>query len=355
MNLLEWFAVCGVHATKEATSFRSAYKLKSISLSLFPFLLSFSMDSDFWTSRLAAAKRQLNLQQNHSYNHQTSQLVDRLSIDDFEVEEEVRPDFPCPYCYEDFDIASLCSHLEEEHSCESRVTVGVASMADKTREWHLWRTRRGRSKMAWEVIRLRDGITSAYRGMILDRKVWRSRIRVESYLVVSLTCWINIYLFRMPSIAVCCKSFPVILSNPGEVSLTLKHVQRRRRLRKVAIPSSQALSLLGRDLREAHLQVLLGGSGYRSSTATSTTAAAANDPFLSSLVLNYPTFEAEEISKSVLSSVEDSTTKSVTSQHIWKLSFDPSLSAEEREKRIRQATGRAVFVQDLFASSLLAD
>lgn len=48
---------------------------------------------------------------------------DRLNIDDFEVEEEVRPDFPCPYCYEDFDIASLCSHLEEEHSSESRVTV----------------------------------------------------------------------------------------------------------------------------------------------------------------------------------------------------------------------------------------
>ncbi|MCD7450261.1 hypothetical protein HAX54_004707, partial [Datura stramonium] len=80
------------------------------------------MDSDFWTSRLAAAKRQLNLQQHHSHNHQSSQL-DRLNIDDFEVEEEVRPDFPCPYCYEDFDIASLCSHLEEEHSCESRVTV----------------------------------------------------------------------------------------------------------------------------------------------------------------------------------------------------------------------------------------
>ncbi|XP_049384557.1 protein DEHYDRATION-INDUCED 19-like [Solanum stenotomum] len=237
------------------------------------------MDSDFWTSRLAAAKRQLNLQQNHSYNHQTSQL-DRLSIDDFEVEEEVRPDFPCPYCYEDFDIASLCSHLEEEHSCESRVTVCP----------------------------------------ICSHKVSRDML---SHITVQ-----HGHLLR---------------------------VQRRRRLRKVAIPSSQALSLLGRDLREAHLQVLLGGSGYRSSTATSTTAAAANDPFLSSLVLNYPTFEAEEISKSVLSSVEDSTTKNVTSQHIWKLSFDPSLSAEEREKRIRQATGRAVFVQDLFASSLLAD
>ncbi|XP_055805358.1 protein DEHYDRATION-INDUCED 19-like isoform X2 [Solanum dulcamara] len=237
------------------------------------------MDSDFWTSRLAAAKRQLNLQQNHSYNHQTSQL-DRLSIDDFEVEEEVRPDFPCPYCYEDFDIASLCSHLEEEHSCESRVTVCP----------------------------------------ICSHKVSRDML---SHITVQ-----HGHLLR---------------------------VQRRRRLRRVAIPSSQALSLLGRDLREAHLQVLLGGSGHRSSSATSTTAAAVNDPFLSSLVLNYPTFEAEEISKSVLSTVEDSTTKNVTSQHIWKLSFDPSLSVEEREKRIRQATGRAVFVQDLFASSLLAD
>ena len=52
--------------------------------------------------------------------------LDRLGIDDFEVEDEVRPDLPCPYCYEDFDIVSLCSHLEDEHSCESKVTVRVS-------------------------------------------------------------------------------------------------------------------------------------------------------------------------------------------------------------------------------------
>ncbi|CAK9152537.1 unnamed protein product [Ilex paraguariensis] len=84
------------------------------------------MDSDFWTSRLADAKRQFTLNHHHQShnhrNHHNSQL-DRLNIDDFEVEEEVRPDFPCPYCYEDFDIVSLCSHLEDEHSCESKVTV----------------------------------------------------------------------------------------------------------------------------------------------------------------------------------------------------------------------------------------
>ncbi|KAM1592920.1 hypothetical protein ACFX1Z_036358 [Malus domestica] len=263
------------------------------------------MDSEFWTSRLAAAKRQYSTQHHHQSSH-----FDRLSIDDFEVEDEVRPDFPCPYCYEDFDIASLCSHLEDEHSCESKVT-------------------------------------------------------------------------------------------------------RRRRLRRVAIPNSQALSLLGRDLREAHLQVLLGSGGYRSENANVSNAAA-TDPFLSSLILNFPASGADEISKSVVTTTEDTSAKNAVPSHIWKsrqcdyatyagvhdqcnqitqfiafLSspkgvnndnesganvirtvdgeedypmmpivpdycfFDPSLSYEEREKRIRQATGRAGFVQDLTEAKTL--
>ncbi|KAK1426463.1 hypothetical protein QVD17_15135 [Tagetes erecta] len=205
------------------------------------------MDSDFWTARLAAAKRQFTMQ-----HHHTSHL-DRFNVDDVEVEEEIRPDFPCPYCYEDFDIGSLCSHLEDEHSCESKAA-------------------------------------------------------------------------------------------------------RRRRLRRVAVPNSQALSLLGRDLREAHLQVLLGGSYRSSNIATSSSAnasaAAATDPFLSSLVLNFPGSENEEISKSNL---DETSVKSTTPQHIWKSSFDPSLSSEEREKRMRQATGRSVFLQDLLVSTLFGD
>ncbi|PNX87137.1 protein dehydration-induced 19-like, partial [Trifolium pratense] len=132
---------------------------------------------------------------------------------------------------------------------------------------------------------------------------------------------------------------------------------RRRRLRRVAIPNSQTLSLLGRDLREAHLQVLLngGGGGYRSHS--NTVSNASTDPFLSSFILNYPACEAEEISKSVVTSAEDSSTKNTTApvQHIWKSSFDPSLSIEEREKRMRQAAGRSSFVQDLFISTLLGD
>ncbi|PSS04802.1 Protein DEHYDRATION-INDUCED 19 like [Actinidia chinensis var. chinensis] len=236
------------------------------------------MDSDFWTSRLAAAKRQLTLQQQqHHHQHRSSQL-DRLSIDDFEDEDEIRPDYPCPYCCEDFDLGSLCSHLEDEHSCESKVAIcPICSV-----------------KVASDML---------------------SHITMQ-----------HGHLFKL---------------------------QRRRRLRRVAIPNSQALSLLGRDLREAHLQVLLGGSGYRSSTANSSTAA--TDPFLSSLILNFPVSEPEDISKSILSSVNDNSTKSVTPSHIWKASFDPSLTSEEREKRMRQAAGRAVFLQDLLVSTLLGD
>lgn len=234
------------------------------------------MDSDFWTSRLAAAKRQYTLQHHHPNSH-----LDRLGIDDFDVEEEVRPDFPCPYCYEDFDIASLCTHLEDEHSCESRVTIcPICSV-----------------KVARDML---------------------SHISLQ-----------HGHLFK---------------------------IQRRRRLRRVAIPNSQTLSLLGRDLREAQLQMLLsgGGSGYRSNSAAVSNVAA-TDPFLSSFILNFPACEAEEISKSVVSSAEDSSAKNVTPEHIWKSSFDPSLSTEEREKRMRQAAGRSGFVQDLFISTLLGD
>ncbi|KAJ4830570.1 hypothetical protein Tsubulata_017026 [Turnera subulata] len=256
------------------------------------------MDSDFWTSRLAAAKRQYNLQHHHQSSH-----LDRLSIDDFEVEDEGRPDFPCPYCYEDFDIASLCSHLEDEHSCESKATVCPICSVKVSRD-------------------MLSHITLQHGHLF--------KISFDYNFMTRL----SVYLF-------------------ANKILEMWKCLRRRRLRRVAIPNSQALSLLGRDLREAHLQVLLGGGGYRSST--STVSNAATDPFLSSLILNFPASEAEEISKSVVTSVDDTSAKNAAPSHMWKSSFDPSLSQEEREKRIRQAAGRVGFVQDLLLSTLLDD
>ncbi|KAL1834153.1 protein DEHYDRATION-INDUCED 19 isoform X1 [Daucus carota subsp. sativus] len=236
------------------------------------------MDSEYWTSRLAAAKRHFI---HHHHQNNTSRLsshMDRLNMDDFvDVEEDGRPDFPCPYCYEEYDLATLCLHLKDEHPSESRVTVcPVCSV-----------------KVA------RDMLT---------------HIRMQHGHLLKL--------------------------------------HRRRRLRRVAVPDSQTLSLLGRDLREAHLQVLLGGGAYRSSTATPSPAA--TDPLLSSLIMNYPTSEAEEITKVVTSCAEDSSTNTA-SQHLWKSSFDPSLSIEERQKRITQDARKAMFMQDLVVSTLLVE
>lgn len=37
-------------------------------------------------------------------------------------------DFSCPYCFEDFDITSLCYHLEDEHCFESTPAVSAISL-----------------------------------------------------------------------------------------------------------------------------------------------------------------------------------------------------------------------------------
>ncbi|WOG85137.1 hypothetical protein DCAR_0104324 [Daucus carota subsp. sativus] len=231
------------------------------------------MDSEYWTSRLAAAKRHFI---HHHHQNNTSRLsshMDRLNMDDFvDVEEDGRPDFPCPYCYEEYDLATLCLHLKDEHPSESRVTV--------------------------------------------------------------------------------CPVCSVKVARDMLTHIRMQHGHLRRRLRRVAVPDSQTLSLLGRDLREAHLQVLLGGGAYRSSTATPSPAA--TDPLLSSLIMNYPTSEAEEITKVVTSCAEDSSTNTA-SQHLWKSSFDPSLSIEERQKRITQDARKAMFMQDLVVSTLLVE
>ncbi|GMI72849.1 drought-induced protein19 [Hibiscus trionum] len=261
------------------------------------------MDSDFWTYRLAAAKRQYNLQQ------QSSRL-DRLDIDDSEVENEVRPDFPCPFCYEEFDIVALCSHLEDEHPCESKVAICPVCSKKVSRD-------------------------------MLSHIMLQHGHLFKISLIIEL-CTVSLIMYLLGKV-----------ESLGQFPLTKDYLQRRHRLRKVAVPNSQALSLLGRDLREAHLQVLLGGGAYRSSSASTNVSNAATDPLLSSLILNFPASEAEELTKSVVNSVEDIAAKNVTPTHMWKSSFDPSLSNEERGKRIQQARGRAGFVQDLVLSTLL--
>jgi hypothetical protein len=101
----------------------------------------------------------------------------------------------------------------------------------------------------------------------------------------------------------------LIFINIWCVALTATYMQRRRRFQRGGTPSSATLSLLGKELRDAHLQALLGGStSYMGSLSTN-----AADPLLSNLGYSLPISEAEDPPKP--SVTVDIPSKPLTSIH----------------------------------------
>ncbi|KAF3782761.1 DEHYDRATION-INDUCED 19-like protein 3 [Nymphaea thermarum] len=75
------------------------------------------MDADSWAARFSASKR-------HQSGLQIRSGADlQLTFDDFDGEEDLRAEFPCPFCSEDFDIVGLCCHIDDEHSIEAKNAV----------------------------------------------------------------------------------------------------------------------------------------------------------------------------------------------------------------------------------------
>lgn len=55
-----------------------------------------------------------------SYQSSLKALNDlRLDFEDVEDEDELRAEYPCPFCEEDLDLVELCSHIDDEHPYES--------------------------------------------------------------------------------------------------------------------------------------------------------------------------------------------------------------------------------------------
>ncbi|PON40543.1 Dehydration-induced protein [Parasponia andersonii] len=69
------------------------------------------MEDDSWSFGLSASSRgfQSTLQ---------SQSDFFIDLEDFDGDDDVKVDFPCPFCMEDFDIVGLCYHIDEEHPSE---------------------------------------------------------------------------------------------------------------------------------------------------------------------------------------------------------------------------------------------
>ncbi|XP_024517321.1 protein DEHYDRATION-INDUCED 19 homolog 4 [Selaginella moellendorffii] len=160
-------------------------------------------------------------------------------------EDESRTEYSCPYCYEDYDVAVLCSHLEDEHCYESKVAVCP----------------------------------------ICGTKVWKD---MAGHIMLD-----HSQLFK---------------------------IQRRRRFRRSgALASNATLALLTKELREIHLQALLGPPPPSNTV----------DPFLTTL--------------------SDSSHASQSSHKRLEVA---ALSPEEQCDKLKEANLRVKFMQELVISTL---
>ncbi|KAL2470299.1 Protein DEHYDRATION-INDUCED [Abeliophyllum distichum] len=122
------------------------------------------MDSDLWT----------RLSNSSSYRRYQSRS-DSYHGEEYEGGEELRPEFLCPFCADEFDIVGLCCHIDDEHAIEAK--NGVCPVCAKrvgtdlfllTRKYvRRRRIRRGGSNSTLSILRkeLREGnLQSLFRG-----------------------------------------------------------------------------------------------------------------------------------------------------------------------------------------------
>ncbi|KAB2621586.1 dehydration-induced 19-like protein 3 [Pyrus ussuriensis x Pyrus communis] len=71
------------------------------------------MDGDSWSARLSSASRRYQ-----SALHSRSDML--MGFEEIDGDDDIREEFPCPFCSEYFDIVGLCCHIDEEHPVEAK-------------------------------------------------------------------------------------------------------------------------------------------------------------------------------------------------------------------------------------------
>ncbi|KAL6964682.1 RING-type E3 ubiquitin transferase [Sarracenia purpurea var. burkii] len=71
------------------------------------------MDADSWSARLSSASKRYQ-----STLQSRSDMF--MGFEEIDGDEEMREEFPCPFCSEFFDIVGLCCHIDDEHPVESK-------------------------------------------------------------------------------------------------------------------------------------------------------------------------------------------------------------------------------------------
>ncbi|KAM7474204.1 hypothetical protein LguiB_021447 [Lonicera macranthoides] len=248
------------------------------------------MDADSWSTRLSSASKRYQ-----------SALLSRsdmfMGFEEIDADDDIREEFPCPFCTEYFDIVGLCCHIDDEHPVEAKNGEKKKSFDPSSPEW--------------DIV---GCITWAFRHSETEKgSLWKRKKCAHGAILI------------------------------GEDLCKRLIVLRKRKSRKGG--SHSTLSLLRRELREGTLQSLFGGSSYLLSSSTN----AAPDPLLSSFILPMPDdFGSSQLHSSAESvSVKKSTNENVTERNVQ----SPPLSTKDKEERSR----RCEFVQGLLLSNILDD
>ncbi|XP_044498024.1 protein DEHYDRATION-INDUCED 19 homolog 3-like isoform X2 [Mangifera indica] len=71
------------------------------------------MDADSWSARLSSASRRYQ-----SALQSRSDMF--MGFEEIDGDDDIREEFPCPFCSEYFDIVGLCCHIDDEHPVEAK-------------------------------------------------------------------------------------------------------------------------------------------------------------------------------------------------------------------------------------------
>ncbi|KAK6119021.1 hypothetical protein DH2020_047228 [Rehmannia glutinosa] len=80
------------------------------------------MDSNSWAARLSSASKryQSALQSRSGMKWDSFDAEMLMGFEEIEMDDDIRGEYPCPFCSDYFDIVGLCCHIDDEHPVEAK-------------------------------------------------------------------------------------------------------------------------------------------------------------------------------------------------------------------------------------------
>ncbi|KAI3445318.1 hypothetical protein Pfo_001983 [Paulownia fortunei] len=79
------------------------------------------MDANSWAARLSSASKryQSALQTRSGMKWDSFDAEMLMGFEEIDMDDDIREEYPCPFCSDYFDIVGLCCHIDDEHPVEA--------------------------------------------------------------------------------------------------------------------------------------------------------------------------------------------------------------------------------------------